>query len=659
MMHLCARQLEYKEVRMTLEQLVISRRLPVGAEALAEEGVHFRVWAPDRERVMVVLRTDETQDDLQTTTLNREENGYFSGIVSDAKPGMRYGYLLDDDPRPYPDPASRYQPSGPHELSEIIDPTTYQWSDSVWQGIEPERRVIYEMHIGTFTKEGTWEAGIEQLPYLAELGITVLEVMPVAEFPGRFGWGYDGVNLFAPYHRYGRPDDFRRFVEAAHGQGMAVILDVVYNHLGPDGNYLPLFSPYYFSETHDTDWGRAINYDGEQSQPVREFFVANSRYWMEEFHLDGLRIDATQDIYDDSDRHILADINETVRAAGGERRTVIVAENEPQDTRLLRPVGEGGFGFDAAWNDDFHHTAMVRLTGRLEAYYTDYKGSPQEFVSAAKYGFLYQGQWYAWQKKRRGTSSLNLEPDRFVTFIQNHDQLANTCRGWRAHSVSSPGCYRAMTALLLLGPQTPMLFQGQEFCASTPFFYFADHNEELAKKVQGGRREFMSQFPSMSSPEVQARLADPSDPETYIQSKLNHSERSQHHEAVALHRDLLRLRREDPAFSRPRRGQLDGAVLGNHAFVLRFFRSDGQDRLLIVNFGPDLHLEPSPEPLLAPPCGHRWTTLWASEAFEYGGSGTIPVETDDNWRVQGQCATVLAPSPGRDVYCVFKPHANG
>ena len=640
---------------MTLDQLVTSRRLPVGAEVLQNEGVHFRVWAPHRDQVMVVLRAEDSQDDLQTTTLNREENGYFSSFVSEAKAGMRYGFLLDDDPRPYPDPASRYQATGPHDLSEIIDPATYEWSDWQWRGIEPHRRVLYEMHIGTFTKEGTWESAIEQLPYLAELGITVLEIMPIAEFPGRFGWGYDGVNLFAPFHRYGRPDDFRRFVDAAHRHGLGVILDVVYNHLGPDGNYLPQFSPDYFSQKRDTDWGKAINYDGEHCGPVREFFRANARYWVDEFHLDGLRIDATQDIYDDSDPHILAELSETVQQAAGERRTFLVAENEPQDTRIIRPREEGGFGLDAAWNDDFHHTAMVRLTGRPEAYYSDYKGSAQEFVSAAKYGFLYQGQWYSWQKKRRGTACFHLEPDRFIVFIQNHDQLANTCRGLRAHSVSSPGCYRAMTALVLLSPQTPMLFQGQEFAASSPFFYFADHNEELAKLVHDGRREFMRQFPSMASPEVQARLADPSDPETYIRSKLDHTERHKHQEALALHRDLLRLRREDPAFSQPQKGQMDGAVLGNDAFLLRFFRSDGQDRLLIVNFGPDLHLEPSPEPLLAPPPGHRWTTLLASEAFEYGGSGTIPLETDDNWHVQGQCATVLAPSPGRDVYPIFKP----
>ena len=631
------------------------RRLAVGAEVIPGGGVHFRVWAPERNRVVVVFRSEGRSDDRQTVTLTQEEHGYFGGLAPGLKTGARYGFLLDDDEQVYPDPASRSQPSGPHDWSEVIDPTRFDWSDSRWSGIDADRWVIYEMHIGTFTPEGTWKAAIEKLPDLAELGITLLEVMPVAEFPGRFGWGYDGVNLFAPYHEYGIPDDFRRFVDAAHRLGMAVILDVVYNHLGPDGNYLPQFSPYYFSEEHDTDWGQAINFDGMHSGPVREFFLANARYWIEEFHLDGLRLDATQDIHDESDRHIITEVGETVRATAGERNTFLVAENEPQMAKLVHAPEAGGCGLDALWNDDFHHTAMVRLTGRPEAYYSDYAGSPQEFVSAAKYGFLYQGQWYSWQKQRRGTPCFDLEPRQFVVFIQNHDQLANTCRGLRAHSVASPGCYRAMTALLLLGPQTPMLFQGQEFAATTPFFYFADHNEELAKLVQEGRRDFMKQFASIASPDVQAKLPDPSDSETYRRSKLDHTQRSQHAEAVALHRDLLKLRRTDPAFSRSRKGKVDGAVLSNDAFLLRYFCDDGLDRLLIVNFGSDRKLEPSPEPLLAPPAGHRWMTHWSSESFEYGGSGATEAETADNWHVQGQSATVLVPVPGREVHPVFEP----
>jgi maltooligosyltrehalose trehalohydrolase len=631
------------------------RRMPVGAESTPDDGVHFRLWAPDRNRVTVVLAPDSDGDDRRTINLHAEGNGYHSALVPDAAAGARYGFLLDDDPKMYPDPVSRFQPDGSHGPSEVIDPSAFTWTDAAWRGVPADRRVIYEMHVGTFTQQGTWAAAVEKLPHLAETGITVLEVMPVCEFPGRFGWGYDGVNFFAPYHLYGRPDDFRRFVDAAHGHGLAVILDVVYNHAGPDGNYLPQFSARYFSETHDTDWGKAINFDGPDCGPVREYFLANAGYWIDEFHIDGLRLDATQDIHDDSDPHIIAEIAGRVRSAAGDRETLLVAENEPQDTRMLLPRSEGGFALDAAWNDDYHHTAMVRLTGRAEAYYTDYKGTPQEFISAVKYGFLYQGQWYSWQKQRRGTSSLNLDPRQLVAFVQNHDQIANTSRGLRAHSVCSPGCYRAMTALLLLGPNTPMLFQGQEFAASSPFFYFADHREDLAKLVDKGRREFMKQFASIADPEVQAKLPDPADPATFLRSKLDHAERDKHAETYALHRDLLALRRDDPAFRSPRRRCVDGAVLGDDAFVLRFVTDDSDgscagDRLVIVNFGPDVHLEPSPEPLLAPPSGCRWQTLWSSEDFSYGGTGTAPLETDDNWFLPGQATVVLRPAAGREVH---------
>src|SRR5207249_1745383 len=294
-----------------------------------------------------------------------------------------------------------------------------------------ERQVIYEMHIGTFTKEGTWAGAYELLPDLAQIGITLLEIMPVAEFPGNFGWGYDGTALFAPAHLYGTPDDFRAFVDRAHALGLAVVLDVVYNHLGPDGNYLKEFSEAYFTNRYANEWGEAVNFDGKDCQPVREFFLSNAAYWIEEFHLDGLRLDATQQIFDGSPENIQAVITRRVRAAAGRRATLMVAENESQHVQLVRPVNQGGYGIDALWNDDFHHSAMVALTGRHEAYYTDYRGNSQEFISAIKWGYLYQGQRYSWQQQRRGTPSLALSPAQFVTFIQNHDQVANSGRGWR------------------------------------------------------------------------------------------------------------------------------------------------------------------------------------------------------------------------------------
>jgi len=498
------------------------------------------------------------------------------------------------------------------------------------------------MHIGTFTPEGTWSSACRYLPFLADIGITVLEVMPVNEFPGEFGWGYDGVHPYAPTRLYGKPDDFREFVDQAHKLGMAVILDVVYNHLGPDGNYFEAFSPHYFTSRH-TDWGAAINFDGENCEPVREFFTANAGYWITEYHLDGLRLDATQNIYDESTDHILAAVTREVRRAGGRRKTIVIGENEPQDVKLLRPPEAGGYGMDALWNDDYHHAAVVRMTGHGDAYYTDYCGTPQEFISAAKYGYLYQGQWYSWQNQRRGTPTMGLPPSAFINFLQNHDQVANSARGERVNNQASPGVSRAMTALTLLMPGTPMLFQGQEFGASTPFLFFADHNSELAKLVHEGRRKYLMQFRSLSQRVMWPVFAVPSARETFEQSKLNSKERQRNMEQIALHRDLIRLRREHAAFQIDRPGAADGAVLTASAFVLRFFAPENDDRLLVVNLGSHVHLGRAPEPLLAPPQGKEWDVIWSSEAPQYGGSGTAPLDTVENWRIPGQSATVLAP----------------
>ncbi|HSG39093.1 MAG TPA: malto-oligosyltrehalose trehalohydrolase, partial [Thermoanaerobaculia bacterium] len=542
----------------------------------------------------------------------------------------------------FPDPASRFQPEGPHGPSQVVDPSTFQWTDRDWRGVTREGQVIYEMHVGTFTPEGTWAAAARELPELADLGITVLELMPVAEFPGRFGWGYDGVDLFAPYHHYGEPDDFRRFVDQAHGAGLGVILDVVYNHLGPDGNYLKQFSESYFTDRYKNDWGEAINFDGEDAGPVRELFLANAGYWIDEFHLDGLRLDATQDVKDASEDHILAAVGRRVRETAGERSVYLVAENEPQETWLVRPAEEGGWGLDALWNDDFHHSTLVALTGRSEAYYTDYKGSPQEMISLVKYGFLYQGQRYSWQDGRRGTSGLGLPASAWIDFLQNHDQVANSARGERCHKQAAPGAFRAMTAFLLLGPGTPMLFQGQEFCASSPFLYFADHNPELAAAVRKGRLEFLSQFPSIAQPETQAGVPDPESLESFERCKLDLSERERHATCYALHRDLLRLRREDPVLREQGKGRVDGAVLSPEAFAIRFFGAAAGDRLLLVNLGNDLELEPVPEPLLSPLTGLRWDVLLSSEDPGYGGAGAPPPEDEQGcWRIAGRSATVL------------------
>jgi maltooligosyltrehalose trehalohydrolase len=596
------------------------------------------VWAPETAQVEVDLGDRRVR-------LDPEPHGYHSGLAPTVEAGTRYAYRLDGGPA-YPDPASRFQPDGPHGPSEIVDPAAFRWTDRRWPGIPREGQVLYELHVGTFTAAGTWDAASRELPELARAGITVVEVLPVADFVGDFGWGYDGVDLFAPTRLYGRPDDFRAFVDRAHAVGVGVILDVVYNHLGPDGNYLGQYAPGYFTARHRTDWGSAINFDGEGSGPVREFFVSNAGYWVDEFHLDGLRLDATQDIHDDSPEHVLTAIARRARARAGRRSVFLVAENEPQDVRHVRPVAAGGFDLDALWNDDFHHTATVALTGRAEAYFSDHAGTPQELISAVKRGFLYQGQRYSWQGKRRGTPAGDVGPTSFVNFLQNHDQVANSLAGLRCHRLTSPGRLRAMTALLLLGPATPMLFQGQEFAASSPFLYFADLPPELAKLTRAGRAEFLAQFPSLAGVDAQAALPDPTDRITFERSKLDLGERERNAEAYALHVDLLRLRRADPVFRGQGGGGVDGAVLGPEALALRFFGVglDPDDRLLCLNLGRDLACPSLAEPLLAPPAGMRWSLLWSSEDIRYGGAGTPEFDPADGWLLPGHTTLVFGSS---------------
>lgn len=618
---------------------VFRRTLKVGAEPQPEKrGTHFCVWAPDHSSAHVVF-----EGSRKPVPLIAGRNGYFSAFAPGIEAGARYKYQMGDQ-EPWPDPASRYQPAGPHGFSEVVDSTAFSWSDGTWPGIELAGQVIYELHVGTFTEEGTWSAAAKRLPYLHETGVTLIEVMPVADFPGGFGWGYDGVQPYAPASIYGTPDEMRQFVDQAHAIGIAVILDVVYNHLGPDGNYLPKYSSGYLNAKHTTDWGDAINFDGDCSGPVRSFFLENAAYWIREFHLDGLRLDATQDIHDASKSHIIAEIVTSARSAAAPRSIVIIGENEPQNILLIKSPEEGGFGLDALWNDDFHHTAMVALTGKTDAYYSDYGGRPQEFVSAIKYGYLYQGQWYRWQKKRRGTLSLQSPRRAMVNFIQNHDQVANSATGLRVSALSSPGLLRALTALTLLAPGTPMLFQGQEFASSSPFFYFADHKSDLAKMIRLGRIEFLDQWRSLRTAQMKERLVDPCTEETFRLSKLDHSEIEKHQESYSLHRDLLQLRKKDPIFRQQAKDGIDGAVLSHSAFVLRYFSPGFEnDRLLIVNLNVDLEFDPAPEPLLAPNSGMRWAELWSSEDPKYGGAGTAPLDSNENWKIPGRAAVVLHP----------------
>ncbi len=626
---------------------IAARKSPVGPE-VSSEGVHFRVWAPERKSVRVVLEAGErTGGDQKTIALEAEGNGYFSALVPAAGPGSLYWYQVDQGTRNYPDPASRFMPEGVHGPSEVTDLAAFPWQDQNWPGVELTGQVLYEMHVGAFTPEGTWEAAAQKLPYLAEVGITLLEIMPVAEFPGEFGWGYDGVQWFAPTRLYGRPEDFCRFVDAAHEIGIGVILDVVYNHFGPTGNYTGVFSPYYPSKRHPTEWGEAINFDGQQAGPVRDYVTSNVAYWIRDFHLDGLRLDATQAIYDDSKSHILAAIGTSAREAAGERSILIFAENESQLVRHVEPVDGGGYALDGLWNDDFHHSCRVAATGHAEFYYNDFTGSPQEMLSALRHGYLYQGQWNPRQETFRGTPARHIAAPHFVHFLQNHDQVANSARGLRLHAITSPGRFRALTALLLLGPQTPLLFMGQEFAASTPFLYFADHEVDTAKLVREGRWEFMRRFPSAAGYSQAKGLADPSSRKTFEASKLNWTECDdcdEKRQTLLLHRELLQLRRDDPVFSRQDKQMLEGAVIGAEACLLRWFDEQGDDRLLLINLGRDFHFRPVAEPLIAAPLGCEWKLKWSSEAPRYGGSGTAMLNTKD-WYLPGHAAILLSPAP--------------
>jgi maltooligosyltrehalose trehalohydrolase len=621
----------------------VSRRFPVGAELQPEGSVHFRVWAPrPRDLRLVIGDSARSHDEI---TLEPEGGGYFTALVPNVGAGRNYRYRLDG--RLLADPASRYQPDGPFGPSQTVDPASYRWRDVSWKGITLPGQVLYELHVGTFTPEGTWRAAMEQLPHVREIGVTAVEIMPVSEFPGRFGWGYDGVFPYAPTRLYGSPDDFRGFVDRAHQLGLGVILDVVYNHLGPSGCVHREFAKGYFTGS-DNEWGESLNFDGPDAAPVREYFIENAAYWIDQFHLDGLRLDAVQAVHDRSPDHLVSALTRRAREVALAREILIVTEDERQNTTFLRMDRARG-AIDATWNDDFHHSAIVALTGRREAYYSDHAGTPQEFVSAARHGYLFQGQRYAWQKQPRGTRTDGIPPAAFVIFLENHDQIANSGRGERLHRRVSPGRYRAMAALLLLLPSTPMLFQGQEFGSSSPFLYFADHQGELAEAVRKGRAEFITQFPSLATEELQASMPNPHDWTTFARCKLQWDERAAHAGHRRLHVDLLALRRDDAAFQQQKHDAIDGAVLGHEAFVLKYAMRDARDeRLLLVNFGPDLVAGSFAEPLVAPPDGHVWKMRWSSEHIAYGGVGSYPVVTPDGWRVPGHSATVLAPVEADD-----------
>lgn len=630
----------------------------VGAELLAGGGARFRVWAPKVQKLEVVF-ANAASDPI---ALTRDDRGYFSGTADSqlAKHGSGYKFRLDGNEL-FPDPWSRFQPEGPHGNSQLWDGRAYQWRDSGWRGVALKGQVITEIHIGTFTPEGTYAAAEQKLPLLKEAGITVVELMPLSEFPGRFGWGYDGVKLFAPFHGYGTPDELRHFVDTAHGLGLGVLLDVVYNHLGPDGNYMGQFTRTFFNEKHHTPWGGAINYDGEGSEGVREFVLSNAAYWVSEFHFDGLRLDATQTIFDDTPgggEHILHAIGAAVRNAAKGRDTIVVAEDDERRADMVTPRG---YGLDGVWNDDLHHSARVALTGRRPFYLAPFQGSAQELLSAAKHGFLHTGQTVgdtAGQtvavkpgekeepRRRLGQITFGVPSWRFVNYIENHDQVSAETKGSRLRTLTSADAYRAMSTYLLLGPGTPILFQGQEFGSTSPFPYFADHSDQLGPLVREGRWEFLREFIPEAIKEMGGELGlpDPGAESTVKSATLDWSERDRETGLCALYKDLIALRKKETLLTADDL-RIDGALLAERCFLIRYWRDGGrpeETRLLVVNLGDDLYLAECAEPLLGTASG-GWQRIFSSEDEKYGGSGSPEFEDDHGWHMAAKSAIYLEP----------------
>ncbi len=521
-------------------------------------GTRFRVWAPRARQVEVLL------EGAGTLPLRDAGGGRHEGLAAGARPGQRYRYRLDGG-QDFPDPASRFQPDGVHGWSQVVDPSAFAWSDAAWRPRPLAELVLYELHVGTFTPEGTFAAAAARLPALAELGVTAIELMPVADFPGRHGWGYDGVCPFAPARCYGTPDDLRRLVDRAHGLGLAVLLDAVFNHLGPDGNYLRQFSEDYFDPAHQTPWGDAVNVSGPGSGPVRAFLVEAACHWLAEYHLDGLRLDATHALVDEGARRFLPELAGTLhRLFPG---SLVIAEDERNLDRLVRPAAEGGDGLDGVWSDDLHHALRRRLAGDREAWFADFSGSAEELATTLSRGWLYAGQVAPSRGGPRGTDPSGIPLERFVVCLQNHDQVGNRALGDRLHHAIAPEAWRAAVALLLLAPETPLLFQGQEWAASTPFLYFTDHGPSLGRLVTEGRRREFGRFAAFRDPALRERIPDPQARETFEASRLRWEERAlePHAGALRLHRALLALRRE---LVLPRRARLRAAASGPDAVVL-------------------------------------------------------------------------------------------
>ena len=588
--------------------------------AIVNGGVCFRLWAPKQKCVALML------DGVEPLPMQASNDGWHELLSPAAKPGSRYRFLLEGGLE-VPDPASRSQPADVHGPSEVVDPHSYDWKAATWKGRPWEECVIYELHVGTFTQEGTFQSAIERLDYLAELGITAIEIMPVADFPGNRNWGYDGVLLFAPDSSYGRPDDLKALIDAAHARGIMVFLDVVYNHFGPDGNYLPSYSPI-FTDHHETPWGAAVNYDAEKSEMVREFVIQNAIYWIAEFGFDGLRLDAVHAIMDDSETHIVDELASRVRSASKGRHVHLLLENENNEVGPLERSDGKPTYYTAQWNDDVHHALHTAITGERSGYYIDYAGDTEKLGRSLAEGFAFQGETMISRGSPRGEPSAHLPPTAFVSFIQNHDQVGNRALGDRLTSLAPAEALQAITAIYLLLPQIPMLFMGEEFRSSQPFPFFAHFEPELADAVREGRRSEFSRFPEFQDPQKREAIPDPTSEETFRSAKLNWEEAAAGDRAaewLAMYRNLLAIRRREIV---PRLKNIVGKsgsfeILADNAVLVNWQMGDGAKLHLAANLtGKPLFKVSTP--------GRR---LW-SVGMDASGTRTLG-PWGVNWSIEG------------------------
>ncbi|MCE3233943.1 MAG: 1,4-alpha-glucan branching protein [Vampirovibrio sp.] len=569
--------------------------MPYGTHIAPDKaGVTFRLWAPTAQSVELMLND-------QPLVLDAQADGWHTCFSAQARHGDLYSFRINGDLN-VPDPASRYQPQDVHGPSQVVDPTRFEWEDTHWKGRPWEETSLYELHVGTFTPEGTYQGVKNKLDYLVDLGVTAIELMPLSDFPGQRNWGYDGVLPYAPDSSYGTPDDLKDLIQTAHQKGLMVFLDVVYNHFGPDGNYLHTYAKSFFTEHYHTPWGAAINFEGPR--PVREFFIQNALYWLTEYHIDGLRFDAVHAIYDQSPTHFLNELAETVRSQiPADRHVHLVLENDDNASRFL--LGKRQTHFDAQWNDDFHHAAHVIATGDASGYYSDYDEAASHQPAVAHLarclseGFAYQGEQSQYRRHPRGEKTDQLPLTAFVNFLQNHDQVGNRAFGERLHQLAPPEAMKSLTEVLLLAPSIPMLFMGEEWQSDRPFLFFCDFNPELSRLVTEGRRKEFARFPEFSNPETRERIPDPAAVSTFEQSRLDWTVLHQpvHAEWLALTRELLSIRKQAiiphlaaQTHEAPRKPECK--ILEKSGMIVEWPLANGKTLVLVAN--------PSATPLTLP-----------------------------------------------------------